>query len=125
MIYQVYAKINDKRRIIAVDSSGFLPDLMGWIRIDEGIGDRFYLAQGHYFEKPLTDDRGIFRYAMDENDKPYELTKEEMDADYEEPEAKPSQEERIAALEEENKHLKEALDLLLSGATEEEGEADG
>ena len=27
---------------------------------------------------------------------------------------------RIAALEEENKHLKEALDLLLSGATEEE-----
>lgn len=33
---------------------------------------------------------------------------------------KPTQEERIAALEEENKHLKEALDLLLSGATGEE-----
>ena len=37
----------------------------------------------------------------------------------------PTTEERLAALEEENKHLKEALDLLLSGATEEEGEADG
>ena len=37
---------------------------------------------------------------------------------------KPTQEERITALEEENKQLKEALDLLLSGATEE-GEADG
>lgn len=37
---------------------------------------------------------------------------------------KPTQEQRIAALEEENKYLKEALDLLLSGATQE-GEADG
>lgn len=32
---------------------------------------------------------------------------------------KPTTEERLAALEEENRQLKEALDLLLSGATEE------
>ena len=124
MIYQVYVKINDKRRIVAVDSSGFLADPSGWVQIDEGSGDRYYLAQGNYFEKPLTDDRGVYRYALDEDDKSYELTQEEMDADYVEPEAQLTQEERIAVLEEENKQLKEALDLLLSGATEEEGEAD-
>ena len=32
---------------------------------------------------------------------------------------KPTQEQRLSALEEENKHLKAALELLLSGATEE------
>lgn len=50
-------------------------------------------------------------------------TQEELDR-MEEERNKPTQEERIKALEEENKYLKEALDLLLSGATEEEGEAD-
>ena len=35
--------------------------------------------------------------------------------------SKPTTEERLAALEEENRQLKEALDLLLSGATEEGG----
>ena len=34
---------------------------------------------------------------------------------------KPTTEQRLAALEEENRQLKEALDLLLSGATEEAG----
>lgn len=46
-------------------------------------------------------------------------TQEELDR-MESERNKPTQEERIAALEEENKHLKEALDLLLSGATGEE-----
>ena len=124
MIYQVYVKTNDNRRITAVNSSGFLADPFGWVQIDEGSGDRYYLAQGNYFEKPLTDDRGVYRYALDDSGKPYELTQEEMDAAYVEPEAQPTQEDRLAALEEENKQLKEALDMLLSGETEE-GEADG
>ena len=34
---------------------------------------------------------------------------------------KPTTEQRLAALEEENRQLKDALDLLLSGATEEAG----
>ena len=101
MIYQVYAKTNDSRRITAVNSSGFLSDPSGWVQIDEGSGDRYYLAQGNYFEKPLTDDRGVYRYALDDSGKPYELTQEEMDADYVEPVTQPTQEERLAALEEE------------------------
>ena len=51
-------------------------------------------------------------------------TQEELDA-IEAEKNKPTMEDRLAALEEENAYLKEALDLLLSGATEEEGEADG
>lgn len=45
-------------------------------------------------------------------------TKEELEA-MEAERNKPTLEDRLAALEEENKQLKEALDLLLSGATEE------
>lgn len=45
-------------------------------------------------------------------------TQEELDA-MEEARNKPTMEERLAALESENAQLKEALDLLLSGATEE------
>lgn len=47
--------------------------------------------------------------------KPY--TQEELDR-MEAERNKPTTEERLAALEEENRQLKEALDLLLSGATE-------
>ena len=43
----------------------------------------------------------------------------------EQPESQLTMEDRLTALEEENKQLKEALDLLLSGTTEEEGETDG
>lgn len=50
-------------------------------------------------------------------------TQEELDA-IEAERNKPTMEDRLAALEAENKQLKEALDLLLSGETEE-GEADG
>ena len=50
-------------------------------------------------------------------------TQEELDRIKEE-KNKPTMEDRLAALEEENKQLKEALDLLLSGETEE-GETDG
>lgn len=98
MIYQVYVKSNDNNVITAVDSSGFLADATGWVQIDEGSGDRYYLAQGNYFPKPIMDERGIFRYKL-EDGVPVERTQEEMDADYAEPEPKPTQEERITALE--------------------------
>ena len=51
-------------------------------------------------------------------------TQEEMDR-MEAERNKPTYEQRIATLEEENKQLKEALDLLLSGATQEGADADG
>lgn len=99
MIYEVYVKTDDNNRITAVNSSGFLADTSGWIQIDEGSGDRYYLAQGNYFDQPIRDERGIYRYKI-EDGKPVERSTEEIDADYVEPEVHPTQEERIAALEE-------------------------
>lgn len=99
MIYQVFVRIDDKRRIISVESSGFLVDQTGWVQIDEGSGDRYYLAQGNYFAKPLTDARNVSRYALDENGKPYELTQDEMDADYVPTIPQMTDAERIAVLE--------------------------
>lgn len=107
MIYQVYVKTNDSNVITAVDSSGFLADTSGWILIDEGSGDRFYLAQGNYFGKHIRDDRGIWRYKL-EDGKAVERTQEEMDADYIEPEVRPTQDQRIEDIE-------AAINALLDG----------
>lgn len=106
----VYAMIDDENRITAVDSSEFLFNTDGWTEIDNGRGDRYHHAQGNYFDKPIKDDRGIYRYKMVDG-QPVERTAEEMDADYTPSIDEPTPEERIAALE-------EALDLLLSGVTE-------
>lgn len=60
--YIVYIKTNEQNRIIAVNSSAFLTEAVGWIEIDRGFSDRFIHAQGNYFQKPLYDGRGIPRY---------------------------------------------------------------
>ena len=58
-LYTVYIQIDDASRIIAVNSSAFLPSAEGWIEIDSGIGDRYHHAQGNYFPKPIYEERGI------------------------------------------------------------------
>ena len=96
--YIVYARINDTGRIIAIDSSAFLSDTTGWTEIDSGYGDKYHHAQGNYFDKPLYDERGMCRYKLVDG-KPVERTQEEMDADYVEPEVKPTTEQRVDMLE--------------------------
>ena len=96
--YSVYIKTDDQNRITGINSSGFLTDMTGWVQIDEGSGDRYYHAQGNYFPNPIMDERGIYRYKL-EDGKAIERAQDEMDADYVEPEAQPTAEERIAALE--------------------------
>lgn len=118
MGYTVYIKVDEQNCITAVNSSEFLYDATGWVEIDSGYGDRFYHAQGNYFDKPIYDDRGIKRYRAYQfvnapagkiiarffkDDVEYlilERTQEEMDADYTPPVPKPSDADRIAALEE-------------------------
>ena len=102
--YIVYIKTDDTNRITAIDSSAFLSDTTGWTEIDSGYGDRFHHAQGNYFDKPLCDERGIYRYKLVDG-KPVERTQEEMDADYVPPEVKPTDAERISQLESEKKLL--------------------
>lgn len=47
-MYSVYVTVRDDGAIMAVNSDGFLADVTGWTKIDEGSGDRFHHAQGNY-----------------------------------------------------------------------------
>jgi hypothetical protein len=62
--YKVYVKTDADSIITAVNSSAFLSDTPGWVEIDEGAGDRYHHAQGHYLDEPLTDENGIFNYLL-------------------------------------------------------------
>ena len=110
--YIVYVKPNDSGYITEVNSSAFLTDTTGWVKIDEGYGDKYHHAQGNYFPLPIMTDGGVYRYRLVDG-AAQELTAEEIA----EAEAaiqvnnQQTQEERIAELE-------EALAMLLSGVTE-------
>lgn len=106
--YSVYVKTDENNRITAINSDAFLSSLDGWVKIDEGNGDKFHHAQGNYFAQPIMDERGIYRYKLVDG-KPVERTQKEMDADYVVPEPKPSTDERVAQLEAQNETLLECL----------------
>ena len=47
---------DSESRVLRLEGEYPLPaDLTGWMKIDEGYGDRFSLAQSHYLAKPLYD----------------------------------------------------------------------
>lgn len=96
--YEVYVQTDDANRIIAINSSAFLKETDGWVLIDEGYGDRYHHAQGNYLPGPLMDERGIYRYKL-ENGKPVERTQEEMDADYTPPVPVSTADERMMEIE--------------------------
>ena len=104
-LYTVYIQIDNASRIIAINSSAFLPSTEGWIEIDRGLGDRYHHAQGNYFSKPIYEERGIPIYKCVDG-KVLERTQEEIDADYHEPVPEPSETDlalvELAALESEN-----------------------
>ncbi|WP_418920115.1 hypothetical protein [Alistipes putredinis] len=80
----------------AINSSGFVEG-SGWMQIAEGYGDKYQHAQNNYLPKPLTDERGIFRYKLAEDNKVIERTPEEMDADYMPVERQPTILDRVEA----------------------------
>lgn len=96
--YDVYVSVDPACRIYAVNSSAFIFDTNGWVKIDEGYGDRYHHAQVNYFDKPIIDDRNILRYKL-EDGKPVERTQEEMDADYVQHTPVPTTEERMTQIE--------------------------
>lgn len=79
--YKVLARTDEQNRITEINSSAFVADANGWTKIDEGWGDKFHHAQGNYLPKPLMDERGVYRYKLEEG-QTVERTQEEMDADY-------------------------------------------
>ena len=108
-IYTVYVRCVDGY-ITAVTSSAFPMDTAEWTGIDSGYGDRYYLAQNNYFPRPVSTKNGAYHYKLVDG-KPVECTPEEI-AEQEEASVStstPTQEERIAELEEKNAMLMECL----------------
>ena len=81
---KVYIRIDSSGRITDVNSSAFIAETDGWTEIDEGEGDRYFLAQGNYFPLPITDGYGVYRYKLADG-VPVERTAEETENDRPEP----------------------------------------
>lgn len=60
---RVYVLLDSDNRVTRIEGEYTLPeDLTGWLKIDEGFGDEFALAQVHYTPKPLKTSNGLLRY---------------------------------------------------------------
>lgn len=101
--YKVYARVDAAGRILAIDSDAFLPDTSGWVLIDEGTGDRYHHAQGNYLG-PVMNESGVPMFKLVDG-VIMRRTVPEMDAETVPMEEKPSLEERLAELEEQNEML--------------------
>ena len=56
----VYIKVNEAGFVIDVNSEIFIDNFEGWIKIDEGCGDKYAHAQSQYFDLPLIDEMGNY-----------------------------------------------------------------
>ena len=78
--YKVLVQNDDAGRVTAINSDAFVSG-DGWTAIDEGEGDRYRHAQNNYLLKPLTDERGVYRYKLVDG-LVVQRTQAEMDADF-------------------------------------------
>lgn len=112
--YGVYVFIDSRGRITSINSDAFIVDTTGWIRIDEGYGDRHHHAQGNYLDGPLYDDRGICRYKLVDG-AAVERTQAEQDADYTPPTPVVPIETRVEVVETKTTNIESALNALTEG----------
>ena len=78
---KVYIKTNADGRILRCEGGITTPtDLTDWLCIDEGYGDKYGLAQSHYFDGGLYTMDGIPRYRWD-GTQAVLRTEEELEAD--------------------------------------------
>lgn len=108
--YIVYVKTNASSYITGVNSSDFLEDTAGWLKIDSGYGDKYHHAQNNYFPQPIYTESGAYRYKLVDG-QPVECTPEEIAAQEEanRPMPVPTTEERLKELESQNQMLMECL----------------
>ncbi len=77
---RVYVQTDETGRVLRLEGEYSLPnDLTNWIKVDEGYGDKYALAQSHYLSKPLYDG-AVLRYKLVAG-KVVERTTEEIEAD--------------------------------------------
>ena len=97
--WRVLVRVDEAGRVVAINSSAFVQDADGWVEIDSGWGDKYHHAQGNYLPGPLMDERGLYRYKL-EDGAVVERTVEEMDGDWTPPEPVPDPMARLQAVEE-------------------------
>lgn len=78
--FGVLVRTDSENRVTAINSSGFAEG-SGWMQIAEGYGDKYHHAQNNYLPKPLTDERGVYRYKLVDG-LVAQRTQAEMDADF-------------------------------------------
>ena len=61
-LIDVYVKTDNNNNVIDINSSVFINDVLGWVWIDNGYGDKYSHAQNHYFSKPLFNSKGEANY---------------------------------------------------------------
>lgn len=94
---KVLVQTDDAGRVTAINSNAFVSG-DGWTQIDEGEGDRYRHAQNNYLLKPLTDERGVYRYKLVDG-LVAQRTQAEMDADFDaRPAPEPTAEEKERTL---------------------------
>lgn len=102
--YSVFLRADSAGKVLAVESSAFLPDTVpaDWVRVDEGAGDRYHHAQGNYFAQPLMNMDGTHAYVL-ASGKVRAATAEELAAERAAlaagAQARPTVEARVAATE--------------------------
>ncbi len=110
--YKVYIQTDSENRVTAINSSAFV-DGEGWAQIDEGYTDKYHHAQGNYLDKPLMDERGLYRYKLVDG-LVAQRTQAEMDADFDARPAPPlTTEERVNNVEQRTDALESANDDLI------------
>ena len=60
----VYVKVNANGYITDVTNDMFTKNLDGFVKIDEGDGDKFVHAETSYFEDSIIDEFGNYRYKL-------------------------------------------------------------
>lgn len=108
--YKVYARVDDKGRIVEIRSDAFGGNTDGLTLLGEGWGDRYHHAQGNFLPGPLRDARGVYRYMLVDG-RVEERTEEEMAMDV-------TQETPPTTLENRLDVLEEALEMILKGVVE-------
>lgn len=95
---KVYVLIDSNNHITRIEGQYSLPfDLTSWTLIDEGHGDKYNLAQTHYFDKPLITQDGIYQYKL-VGTTPIERSEEEIAAEREIKNFTKNQQNKLVAL---------------------------
>lgn len=95
---KVYVLIDSNNYITRIEGQYSLPlDLTDWTFIDEGYGDKYNLAQTHYFDKPLITQDGIYQYKL-VGTTPIERSEEEIATERETKNFTRNQQNKLVAL---------------------------